>query len=193
MMGWAVLPPWRNFSFVSISLLPSLSLPPYLPVGFSCWQEGLWSLTGSAQALMLSLPIQSESSRPSSSCKWADTGAGRCTEWWGQGHLVRPHVQRYTFSATGWWCAATSHVPSIKSEAFSGKVFTLWIGLQTVLLCRVHLILCDNTQQVGFGNRLYFTAKMTCFMVQNRTCALFWSTESAQVFLIMRDERRSEC
>lgn len=81
----------ENFSFVSIPLLPlSLSLPPSLPVGFSCWQEGLWSLTGSAQALMLSLPIHSESSRPSSSCKWADTGAGRCTEWWGQGHSSVP-------------------------------------------------------------------------------------------------------
>lgn len=151
----------------------SLSLPPYLPVGFYCWQEGLWSLTGSAQALMLSLPIQSESSRPSSSCKWADTGAGRCTEWWGQGHLVRPHAQRYTFSATGWWCA-TSHVPSIKYEAFSWKVLTLWIGLQTVVLCRVHLILCDNkldlatdyTSQQKCVALWYKTVRVPCFPAQ---------------------------
>ncbi len=174
--------------YLSLSL--SLSLPPYLPVGFSCWQEGLWSLTGSAQALMLSLPIQSESSRPSSSCKWADTGAGRCTEWWGQGHLVRPHAQHYTCSATGWWCAATSHVPSMKYEAFSRKVFTLRIGLQTVVLCRVYLMLCDY--KLDFGNRLYLTAKICWFVVQNRTCALFSSTEIAQVFLIMSNERMSE-
>lgn len=104
-IGWLVLPPSKLL--LCLHLLPSLtlSLPPSLLVGFSCWQEGLWSLTGSAQALMLSLPIHSESSRPSSTCKWADTGARICTERWGQGHPVCPHDQRYAFSA---WCKQSS-------------------------------------------------------------------------------------
>lgn len=89
----------QNFIFLS---LLSLSLLPTIQVGFSSRKEKLWSLTGCVHALMLSLPIHSERSRPSSSFKWADISTGRLAECWGQGHRGCPLAQCYPFLVKGW-------------------------------------------------------------------------------------------
>lgn len=143
MMGWAVLPLWK----LLLCLYPSPSPLSFLA---SLPPRGIFLLTGGAVKFdWLSSGFDAVTSHPLrefKAIKLLQMSRHRRREMYRvvrPGAFVRPHAQRYTLSATGWWCAATNHAPSTKYDAFNKEVFTKYCNL-TILCTRLN---CFNLSE----------------------------------------------